>query len=562
MSEKVGIVITAEDRTAKGTASASKGVDAMRGKFQAMGKQVNAMPGQFGAASAAMMAFSAGSSQMGGAAADMGNKVMAVAAMMMVGGPFGIALAAITVMIIAFSFALDKSTESSDRAREAIGKLGEEMDETLDRTGDVVRQIAIMRLEMKGVANAALELDTVTAFRNTEERIGELNEELREMLRLAADKGITREQIRQMEVTKRLIKDLEREKLARMQLLLLTRQKTEADAAASKKQSAATQTHNAELDRSRVKVKQLEDQITVAGLSAAEGKQRLIEMEIWNIDTTKKLTAGKRAYLTSLEEELRLLDQIVDAEARDVAAKEQLAATSSANAEAAAASLARQIEDYESHAQLRVAVAEWVASEEKRLASEKQQMQIAAITAIGNATAQFAVAAMRDHENMGKAAVQAVISATKTIIMAYAAQAAAGALAGNSSIPIIGIVLGTAAAGIAFAMVEAYISDLPAFAAGGMPGASAPNSRDTILGWHDPREVIIPASMVQQAATGQPMTSAGNVTVAGGGGGATINVGLLEVPDRARSRRLVRDLSGSMREVNSRGQLFRQRAFA
>lgn len=572
MSEQVGIIITAEDRTGPAVAKSSKAVDAMRGKFQAVGKQVGAMPGQFGAASAAMMMMGSSTSQMGGVVADAGNKITAVASMMMMGGPLGIALAAATLAVMAVSAAFDAMNESAKKANARTNELIDTMSKSLAVTTSHVTQVKVMRAELAGIADASLKIGLSEEFAEVTEQMEDLRREKLELQKaFMAAPAINKAQLEQLDTLTKTIETLDSQREAIMHVLLATKAKEDAEEAATKKTATAIVVRNAELDRSRGKVKQLEDQITVAGLSAAEGKQRLIAIEIWELSTTENLTKGKRAYLASLGDQLELLDQIVAKEGADEAAQGRADRDREIQQENLSyfegiESKKQEIRD--ANEQRRIDIAEDTAATEQRLARETQQMQLTGINAVGDAMAAVATAAILDHENMGKVAIQAVVSTTKTIIMAYAAQAAAGAIAGNSAIPVVGIVLGMAAASVAFALVEAYISQLPSFAGGGVvPGIS--QGYDSVLARLEPEEMVLPVEISRAMRTGRAPSSTGNVTIGGGdqalsGGGTTTvvnNFSSLEVPDRARTRRMVRDMGSEMREVNRRGQLFKRRAF-
>jgi len=97
---RVGITIDATDKTSPAFNSASKGAGRLTSRFKSMAPHLKALPESAGKASAALLLLQGSTGQMSAGVADAVNKIGALVAMMAVGGPLGIGIAAITLGLL------------------------------------------------------------------------------------------------------------------------------------------------------------------------------------------------------------------------------------------------------------------------------------------------------------------------------------------------------------------------------------------------------------------------------------------------------------------------------
>lgn len=87
--------------------------------------------------------------------------------------------------------------------------------------------------------------------------------------------------------------------------------------------------------------------------------------------------------------------------------------------------------------------------------------------------------------------VSDILSRLSTILLAKAAEAMAGVIAGESSKGIVGMVAGLAAGGIVFGIISSLISKVPGAAEGGMVTGPGPRGKDSVLMMTAPGELIL-----------------------------------------------------------------------
>jgi hypothetical protein len=143
-------------------------------------------------------------------------------------------------------------------------------------------------------------------------------------------------------------------------------------------------------------------------------------------------------------------------------------------------------------------------------ATARLQMQIA--MGVASAWSTAAKSMIDNSKSSAKAMLKAFVDSIKSIVMAYAAQASAAAMAANSGIPVIGIAVGIAAAGVAFAIVEAMIDKIPS-ARGGF---DVPSGLNPLTQLHE-REMVLPAQIADPLraalATSGGMVPAPNIYI-------------------------------------------------
>ena len=148
------------------------------------------------------------------------------------------------------------------------------------------------------------------------------------------------------------------------------------------------------------------------------------------------------------------------------------------------------------------------------LAKQQAQTEVAVARSIADAWSTASLSIIDNSKTAGKAMVKAFVSSIKSIVMAYAAQAAASAMAANSGIPVVGIAVGTVAAGLAFAIVEGMIDKIPS-ARGGF---DVPSGLNPLTQLHE-REMVLPAQIADPLraalATGGGMPAAPNIYING-----------------------------------------------
>ena len=140
-----------------------------------------------------------------------------------------------------------------------------------------------------------------------------------------------------------------------------------------------------------------------------------------------------------------------------------------------------------------------------------------------------------------------IIGMVQKAVLAFAVQAAASAMAGNSGAPGIGLIIGAAMGAAALGMVKGLLSNLPSpegMAAGGMVRGGVAN-RDSVPAMLMPGEVVVPKRHVDALRDAE-----GN----GGGGGTNIQINTTVPPSRAEMKRYLRqNLVPAMRELKSQG---------
>ena len=195
------------------------------------------------------------------------------------------------------------------------------------------------------------------------------------------------------------------------------------------------------------------------------------------------------------------------------------------------------------------------ANEQRRIEATNKQIEaqeaarakaVDTAMAVGQVWGQAFTSMATDSKNAAKIMLEAIISSVEKVVMAYAAEASAAAFKANAGIPVVGLAVATAAAGVAFGLVRAMLSQIPAAATGGTVMGGTPG-KDSVLSMLMPGEVVFDtkrASVIDRIADAfdfrQPrMAMAGS----GGGGSNVININSHNFfsPTAAETKRQARD---------------------
>lgn len=168
-------------------------------------------------------------------------------------------------------------------------------------------------------------------------------------------------------------------------------------------------------------------------------------------------------------------------------------------------------------------------------------------------------------KELGDAVLDATLDSFERIIMAAAAVAAANAFAAHQVVPFIGIALGTAAAGVAFAMVRGYVSQMrgPKKMAkggrieGGTPGVDSvpilamPGERVLTVDQNRNWERLMGLSGGTPATGSGHMANGGVVPRSVGGGGVVVHASFNSVvpTDRTTRKKALREMKDELLEL-------------
>ena len=255
-------------------------------------------------------------------------------------------------------------------------------------------------------------------------------------------------------------------------------------------------------------------------------------------------------------------------------AADEAAARAAARAEAEKKRLEELTKAREKAAADAIAAAEKAAEEELRLAQERQAAQEATTAAIATSAVNASgaiVEALLDQEatqeDVSKSVLKTVLNTVREVINALAAQAAAGALSQSvTALGPVGIAVGTAAAGVAFSLVNSFIDRFQdgGFVRGGVPNRdSVPilaqqgefvMSRNDVAGFRKFASRVLGASSGQQladaaAATGSARTQAGDLTE------NTTIINRMWFPQRAEEMRMSRRQASSVAQLRRLGMV-------
>ena len=247
-------------------------------------------------------------------------------------------------------------------------------------------------------------------------------------------------------------------------------------------------------------------------------------------------------------------------EEQAIAAKAAADTASAASASAAAAAIAASKAEVAQRVQQFNDVAEANKRTTDRMIDDQRAYESyihSAYAAMEQAGETFASSMIETNNDIGKslkttakAAALMILDMASNIIMVYAAQAAAAAFASQqwqNVVPGVGVAAGLALAAVVIGMTKAYISQLPAFARGGLVTGGVPG-RDSVPILAMPGERVLSVQETRAYDSGR----------ASGGGGASVNVTLSSfVPaTRAQTKRHLRDsMLRSWRELARDGGL-------
>src|SRR3990167_385280 len=156
------------------------------------------------------------------------------------------------------------------------------------------------------------------------------------------------------------------------------------------------------------------------------------------------------------------------------------------------------------------------------------------------------------------AAIDAAISTALGIIAAEAAAGAAKAIEAHAGIPFVGPIVGALAAGVITAMILAFRSKVVGAATGGLISGGTPG-RDRVPAMLMPGELVMPVPVAQAF---QRMANGGNSGSGGGSGGnvnGSINMQALDPSSVSDSqmRRIARKLGNEIEVMRGRGMVRR-----
>jgi hypothetical protein len=202
------------------------------------------------------------------------------------------------------------------------------------------------------------------------------------------------------------------------------------------------------------------------------------------------------------------------------------------------------------------------ASDEVAMANQIGEAMGAQLSAFfaGQATAEEAFKAM------SISAAEAILDMVQRAVMAYAVEAAATAYAANQGVPVVGPVIGAAAAAVAFGFVRGYLGQLKGMAAGGIVEGGVPG-RDSVPALLMPGELVVPAALTRQllalagasgsgsSSSGTRMANGGIVPASASRGVTQVNMSLhmMVAPDRLNQKRLLRSMDKQLRSHLDRG---------
>jgi hypothetical protein len=140
-----GIVYEGVDRGATDTSKAvANEAEGLKSRLDGMSDTVNALPDQLGKSATALMIFQNSTSQMSGEVADAANKITALGALVMSGGPVGIAIAAATIALIGLSKAFEvvtAHTAAFNTALKSLQPVFASMDERINSSADNIKDL-------------------------------------------------------------------------------------------------------------------------------------------------------------------------------------------------------------------------------------------------------------------------------------------------------------------------------------------------------------------------------------------------------------------------------------
>lgn len=511
--DDVGIVITAQDRSAAGFSSAGRNLEGFKAKLGGLRNSIQAMPDQLGKASTALLLFQGSMSQMGGKAADVANKLTAVAGLIGSGGKLGIAMAGITVAVGTLSKVYETMTAEAKRLEEAqkrlaeqTKKVGEEIDSQKDRLNELRRAYVNFGETQDKVSIEDAE-KAVAVAKGRVATLKQTEKQLRTMITLGRDHSGTlqaevdgiRDQIKARE---------EGVRTAEAELFFL------------KENIKATNDKEAAIQRSIEAQKRAE----------RAQKQREAALKEFIASEKEHEEAAKRA----LEERLAAIDRLANRRQQDRA--DRLALEESINA-------ARVAHHAEQMARIK-AERDLIAS---TAASVAQGWAITFGEIAGGA------------EDAGKKVVEQTIRMAETAVQAAVASAAAQAAFSQAGIPIIGPALAVAAAGAMGAFIRTLMADIPKAAFGGVIASGMPGVDSQTVLTQRGEGILQPGQTEKIQRLGDVLDSNGpGGTSPRAGGGANLNLSvnlsaldLTDAPEKAKE--ILLNLAPPLEELISDG---------
>ena len=459
---EVGITIKATDKTGPGFASASKGASDLEKKFNGVGGAVRQMPQQFSRASGAISSMGGAFGKMGGAAGMAVGKLTGMASLL-VGGPLGVGIAAVTLAIGAMTVVWDTFQTEAKESEKAIVQMSAAMDRMHTSVQNQKDALADLTDEVEHYGMTADQ----RMIEKGEERLQIIDQELEANARL----------INAMIKRRRSVEGLNVEDEVQLQKLF------ETNAAMREVAQTITATNEA-----------LQEKMTLA-FAEDEGKlkrektdKRIAEAQ--RRDEKAKAEAEKAA----IDLARQRIDYVKEASEREHAA----------TAKRIEDQMALEREAYEARLKL-----------EDQEAEEKEQRAQAVASTISDVSSQLTTDLLSNDERTRKSAVRTAASAAMASIGTAAAKGAADVFASSQKLgPILGPIIGAIAAAAVFGSIMTFRSKVIGAASGGLIRGGVAG-RDSVPAMLMPGEIVMPTPVAQQF---QRM-AAGR----GGGGGTSMN---------------------------------------
>lgn len=586
---QTGIEVVAEDKTAPAFKSASKGAERLAKKFASIkvplasvGNGLKALPDAAGKASAAMLLLNGSASQFGAGAADTVNKLGPLVAIVAIGGPLGIGLAAIAAAALAAAAIFNvfsERTKSLTAEQEALNKVWARGKERLD---DLQSQVDSANEAFLSSGRDALEMQQEQIQNQVtlaEIGLAGLEQELARAQKAdIMSRGKSAADIKQANLNFELSRKLFNDQKAKLDKLVELEEITGArmiQAREKREQEAADRAK--QLRTSTIKTNAAKAQAAVVALAtwresfaartdsainarlskiAADNKAREIKLSndviktrkenneaFWSWKTEREKKAAEKAARNSLAAALATTESVVTAWAD---AREQIR---EADTRAEKEAIERAFQVQQKQIAMSAALADIERNSQEMIAkakTEAEREEIRQKTELANIITKemFAVHDLlqaKDDESRRKA-ISNMIDIAQAAIVAKAASGAASAFEGavGQFGPIFGPVIGAAAAIAVGAAIMAFRSQINLAqggrAVGGVPG------KDSIPAMLRPDEEVFTP---EQIADGRGPS---------GGGGIALTVNMPTVlPNSTDYKRAVREIGKGLSDLAGRG---------
>ncbi len=480
--------------------------------FKELTKVTQKLPESFSKASAALGALGGSMQELGGPAAAVTGKLSQMVALVGSGGPLGLGIAALSLAVAAGAHVwsvygtAQKNVESASRS---LAGVFEHQRDVITATADRVRSL---EERLRNFGKTASEASVAEAERAT--------------ARYSTGLTVLQAELAAAEEKQRSLRD---------------------------EQKAIFDEYNRGNAQAQARMKQLKDEEALHSIQlngfrqSVRAHEQLIETSKKELEVSKQLLAKDKEVAAAREKkaqekkdaaadkqdgsaELARIQRIANAEAmlnehllRQDQHRAQVQAQMQADQANNAIALAEKI---------RQANAETTAS-----AIASAQIATSASAAMGQAIGMAMATSIQEAKTLeqtmkavGISMIEVMLDVAQQMIMAAAAKSAAEAYSSQAGIPVIGPILGVAAAGAAFAFVRAYLSKLKGMEEGGWVTGGTPG-KDSVPIMAMPGEYVLSVPMVRQLQgmlggrpSSGPAFAQGGLVGAGGGGFGNMTV--------------------------------------